>query len=123
MLKQHRGDSALWPDSLKHWWVAKGGFVANEHLTRPLLMEWLATQTQWPELTKLGYQQKYSRMEHWAIVTTEKEQNGIADVVVMAAMERAKFLTLPNKKGDRIPATMQSMIKVLRGDRDPDQPQ
>lgn len=122
MLKQHRGDSTLWPDSLHRWWTAKGGFVANEYLTRPLLMEWLSTEMQWPELMESGYRQKYARMELWATALNEKEQQGIPDTVIMVAMEQTGFLTFPNKNGDRVPATMKSLIEVLRGDRSPEQP-
>jgi hypothetical protein len=123
MLKRHRGDSSLWPESLVKWFQAKGGFVAHEHLTRPLLAEWLAAEMGWPELAESAYIQRYARMEQWGLAFNEAGQKGVPDPVIMLALQQTEFLSFPTASGDRVAATIQMMIEVLRGDRFPEQPQ
>lgn len=124
LLRRHRLDQTLWPDSLSRWFETKGGIAIYDKLTRPMLLEWLAQQVGWSELSAATYERVYARMERWADADKASAQSGLPNLPLLVAFEQTGFLTLPStNSGDRIAITkMVTLVDILRGTVDPEQP-
>lgn len=98
--------------------------MENDKLTRFMLMEWLSVEMNWPELNTLAYERKYGRVEQWADSRRDRTQSFSIDPVLLVAFEQSQFLSLKGEDGNRIPISdVFAMIRILRGELDPDTPQ
>lgn len=123
LLREHRLNHSLWPESLYQWFETKGGFIENDKLTRFMLIEWFSVEMNWPDLNTLAYERKYGRVEQWADLRSDRQQNYSIDPVLLVTFERSRFLSLKGEGDERIPISdVFTMVRILRGELNPDTP-
>ena len=111
-LELHHSRRELWPKKLDDWYEARGGDAANgKGLTDEMMLEWMAEETGWTELTEDYFLRLYRRHKQWS----RGKKEGRDNLLLAVAIAKVELLTVGSDVERQRVDDVEIILNVLRG--------
>lgn len=115
-LELHHSRRELWPEKLDDWYEARGGDAANgKGLTDEMMLEWMAEETGWSELTEDYFLRLYRRQKQWS----RGKKEGRDNLLLAVAIAKVELLTIETGGNRSRVNNIEIILNVLRGRLNP----
>ena len=111
-LELHHSRRELWPQKLDDWYESRGGDAANgKGLTDEMMLEWMAEETGWNELTEDYFLRLYRRQKQWS----RGKKEGRDNLLLAVAIAKVRLLTIRSGASRSRVDDVEVILNVLRG--------